>query len=51
MFEFYTIERIEQELKALYEELEKTRDMQERRRIQQSIQERNLQLVRMMPNE
>ncbi len=51
MIELFTIEKIESELETLYEALGKTSDTEERQHIQQAIQERNLKLVRFMPNE
>lgn len=51
MLEYFTIEKIESELGALYEELEKTNDTEEKRNIQKAIQQRNLRLTRLMPNE
>lgn len=51
MLELFTIEQLEQELQKLYVELEKVKDDNEKRHIQRSIQERNLKLIRLMPNE
>ncbi len=51
MIEQFTIETIEQELSALYKALETTSDIEERKYIQAAIQNRNLKLTRLMPNE
>lgn len=51
MLELFAIEQLEQELQILYSKLEHTSDTKERQHIQQAIQERNLKLVRLMPNE
>ena len=49
--ELYTIEALELELKQLYAVLEVSSDTEEKECIQQAIQQRNLQLVRLCPNE
>lgn len=49
--ELYAIEKLETELQELYKELETTSDTEEKQRILQAIQTRNLKLVRLCPNE
>lgn len=51
MLEQFEIEKIESELQILYSKLNTSGVEEERELIQQAIQERNLKLVRMMPNE
>lgn len=51
MLEQFMIQDIESELQELYKALEATNDTEEKKSIQQAIQQRNLQLVRLCPNE
>lgn len=51
MLEQFVIEQLESELQELYSKLEHTSDIEEKKRIQQAIQQRNLRLTRLMPNE
>lgn len=51
MIEQIFIEQLETELQVLCSKLEYTTDKEERERLQQAIQARNLRLVRLMPNE
>jgi hypothetical protein len=48
--EFYLIEQLERELSLLYAQLDKASEA-EKQSIQQRIQDRNLRLFRLLPNE